>query len=64
MSDDYRRRIDRALIDAENARVARLVALADALDAVLSFDRDVIDDDGVTMLRHAVAVVADLRRTW
>lgn len=64
MTPYWAKRADRAARDGENARARRMAALDAALRDVLDLDRDVIDADGVAMLRHASAVVADLRRTW
>jgi hypothetical protein len=65
MSDTfYRDRIDRALIEQENARAARLRALDEALQAVRQLDEDVMESEDLAALNAAQAVVNDLRRTW
>lgn len=64
MDDYYRRRIDAAQREQENARAARMGALQDALYAVRTQDDDVLSPDQRTALYAATDAVADLRRIW
>lgn len=65
MSDSYYRdRIDRALIEQENARIARMAALDEALAAVLYEDAEVIDGADRETLSRARQIIQELRRTW
>jgi hypothetical protein len=60
----WRQRLDQQLVAAENARVARLRALDEALQEVRALDQDVMDAEDIAALNAAQEVVNDLRRTW